>query len=241
MTGGRDEPGGGGTGRRDGDGEIRVAVDGPAASGKSTAARAAARRLGYAHLNSGLLYRAITWAALRGSWVDEEGEDFARRVDELELRLLRRDGEFGVEVDGRRPGAELSTRAVSRRVSDVAARPPARRAAVERIRAAGRGGGVVCDGRDIGTVVFPDAELKVFLVATARERARRRLLEYGEEPSEERLAEEAEELRARDRKDAGREMAPLRRPEDAVVIDTTELSPGEVVDRVVELARERGA
>lgn len=230
-----------GEGGRSDDGGIRVAIDGPAASGKSTTARAVARRLGYAHLNSGLLYRAITWAGLRGGWVDADDEEFARRVGELDLRLVRRNGELVVEVDGERPGAELTSRAVSRSVSDVAARRPAREAAVERIRAAGRRTGLVCDGRDIGTVVFPDAELKVFLVATAEERARRRLLDYGEEPDRDRVEAEAERLRARDRKDAGRELAPLRAPEDAVEIDTTDLRPGEVVDRIVQLARARGA
>ena len=220
---------------------IRVAVDGPAASGKSTTARAVADRLGYAHLNSGLLYRAVTWAGLEGGWLDAGRREFARRVEELELDLRRADGEFVVEVDGRRPGEELTTRAVSRRVSDVAARAPAREKALEELRSAGRSGGVVCDGRDIGTVVFPDAELKIYLVATAEERARRRLLDYGEEPTEERIAAEAERLRARDEKDASRELAPLRKPEDAVEIDTTDLRPSEVVDRIVSLARDRGA
>ena len=235
-------PAGGGGGDGDhGRHGIRVAIDGPAASGKSTTARAVAERLGYAHLNSGLLYRAITWAGLEGGWVDAGPDEFARRVEELDLELRRRSGEFVVEVADRRPGGELTTRAVSRRVSDVAAREPARTRALEELREAGRRGGVVCDGRDIGTVVFPGAELKVYLVATAEERARRRLLDYDETPTEERIAAEAERLRARDEKDASRELAPLRKPDDAVEIDTTDLRPGEVVDRIVELARERGA
>ena len=235
-------PAGGGGGDGDhGRHGIRVAIDGPAASGKSTTARAVAERLGYAHLNSGLLYRAITWAGLEGGWVDAGPDEFARRVEELDLELRRRSGEFVVEVADRRPGGELTTRAVSRRVSDVAAREPARTRALEELREAGRRGGVVCDGRDIGTVVFPGAELKVYLVATAEERARRRLLDYDETLTEERIAAEAERLRARDEKDASRELAPLRKPDDAVEIDTTDLRPGEVVDRIVELARERGA
>lgn len=220
---------------------IRVAIDGPAASGKSTTARAVARELGYAHLNSGLLYRAVTWAALRGGWVDAGEEEFAARVGALELELLRREGEFEVEVDGDRPGTELASRAVSSRVSDVAARGTTREVVLEELREAGRRGGVVCDGRDIGTVVFPDAELKIFLVATAEERARRRLLDYDEEPTERGIAAEAERLRERDEKDASRDLAPLRKPDDAVEIDTTDLAPEAVVDRIVSLARERGA
>lgn len=227
----------GGSGRRG----IRVAIDGPAASGKSTTARAVAEELGYAHLNSGLLYRAITWAGLEGGWLDAGPEEFSRRVSELDLRLRRRDGEFAVEVGDRRPGDGLTSRAVTDRVSDVAARGPARAKALEELRAAGRRGGVVCDGRDIGSVVFPDAQLKVYLVASLRERARRRLLERGEAATGDRLAEEAERLRVRDEKDAGRELAPLRKADDAVEIDTTDVSRREVVERIVEMARERGA
>ncbi len=218
-----------------------MAIDGPAASGKSTTARSVAERLGYSHLNSGRLYRAVTWAAREGGWLDADPSEFARRVEELDLELRRVDGEFAVEVEGRRPGDELTSRAVSRRVSDVAAREPARERALEELREAGRSGGVICDGRDIGTVVFPDAELKVYLVASAEERARRRLLDHGERPTGERIEAEAERLRARDEKDASRELAPLRKPEDAVEIDTTDLRPPEVVDRIVQLARDRGA
>lgn len=220
---------------------IRVAIDGPAASGKSTTARAVAERLAYAHLNSGLLYRAITWAGLEGGWLDAGPEEFSRRVSDLDLRLRRRDGEFEVEVGDRRPGDDLTSRPVTGRVSGVAARGPARARALEELRAAGRRGGVVCDGRDIGSVVFPDAELKVYLVASLRERARRRLLERGETTAGDRLADEAERLRARDEKDAGRELSPLHKPDDAVEIDTTDLSRPEVVERIVEMARERGA
>lgn len=248
-TGAGDRPpeaGGAGGDAADRDGEspeggIRVAIDGPAASGKSTTARGVAERLGYGHLNSGLLYRAITWAGLEGGWLEADPEEFARRVRGLELELRRGNGEFAVEIDGRRPGGELTSRGVSGRVSDVAARRPAREKVLRQLRAAGRRGGVVCDGRDIGTVVFPDAELKVYLVASSEERARRRLLDHGETPGEERVAAEAERLRARDEKDAGRELAPLRKPEDAVEIDTTDLRPSEVVDRIVGLARDRGA
>ncbi|MFB6368493.1 MAG: (d)CMP kinase, partial [Gemmatimonadota bacterium] len=195
MTGGGTGAGDGGRAEDGGATGIRVAIDGPAASGKSTTAKAVARELGYAHLNSGLLYRAVTWAALRGGWVDAPRDEFAARVRKLDLELLRRDGEFAVEVGGERPGSELASRAVSARVSDVAAREAVREVALEELREAGRPGGVVCDGRDIGTVVFPEAELKVFLVATAEERARRRLLDYGEEPTERGIAAEAERLR----------------------------------------------
>lgn len=218
---------------------IRVAIDGPAAAGKSTTARGVAERLGYAHLNTGLLYRAVTWKALQDGWADADEESFARRLDGIELRLVREGGSFGVEVDGERPGEELSSRRVSSRVSEVAARPSVREKVLAPQRRAGREGGIVCEGRDIGTVVFPDAELKVFLVASPEERARRRLRDYGEEPTRNRIRAEASRLRARDEADASRDLAPLRKPDDAVEIDTTGLSPGEVVDRIVDLARKR--
>lgn len=218
---------------------IRVAIDGPAASGKSTTAKGVAARLGYAHLNTGLLYRAVTWKALRESWIDAGEPAFRERVKSMDLELRRRGGEFAVEVDGERPGEALTSREVSQRVSDVAARTSVRERVLEPQREAGRRGGVVCEGRDIGTVVFPDAELKVFLVATPEERARRRLRDYGEEPTRGRVEEEAERLRARDEKDASRDLAPLRKPADAVEIDTTDLDPEAVVERIVKLARRR--
>ncbi len=216
-----------------------VAIDGPAGSGKSTTARAVARRLGFVHLNSGLLYRAITWRALREGL--ETGEPaFEERVRGTDIALTVSDGEVHVQVDGEDPGSELSGRAVSERVSAVSARPIVRAVVLARLREAGERFDLVCDGRDIGTTVFPRADVKVFLVAAARERARRRLLDVGVVPDDEAIEREAARLEARDRADSTRRLSPLRRAPDAVEIDTTSRDPEEVVEGIVALARARG-
>lgn len=216
--------------------EIIIAIDGPAASGKSTTARAVAEALGYCHLNSGLLYRAITWAALQGGWVDSV-DLFGRELKHLDLELKRSPPGFAVRVDGRDPGDRLTAPATTARVSEISARPEVRQKVLGLLRDAGREKRLVCDGRDIGTEVFPDAELKVFLVATPEERGRRRLLEHGREPIGDSVAAEARQLLARDAADARRAHSPLRRAVDAVVIDTTDMTPEDVIAEIVRRAR----
>lgn len=216
-----------------------VAIDGPAAAGKSTTAHRVAERLGYHHLNSGLLYRAVAWIAGRRGW-DEEAPDFGDLVRDLEVELVGEHPDVRVRVEGEEPGRALHAPEVSSRVSSVAARAPVRARVLAILRGAAGKLDLVVDGRDIGTVVFPDAGLKVFLTCEAEERARRRLVDYGVDPTPERVREEAARLRARDVADSSRELAPLRRAEDAVEVDTTHLSREEAVERIVELARERG-
>jgi len=219
---------------------ITIAIDGPAASGKSTTAAKVAEALGYQHLNSGLLYRAVTWAALRGGWPADEAA-FDERLGALDIALERRGSGYGVRVAGVDPGTDLVSQETSSRVSEVSARRRVRERVLALLRREGGRGGIVCDGRDIGTVVFPDAELKVFLVASPDERARRRLLDLGLEATPEAVASEARRLRARDEADSRRAVAPLRQADDAVRLDTTALSADQVVQRIVELARERAA
>lgn len=217
-----------------------VTVDGPAASGKSTAARNVASRLDFHHLSSGVLYRVVGWAALEDGWSGAGAAEVADRLGSLELSLVPEGGGYVVEVDGRRPGAELRTAAVAEAASRLSQLGPVRRRVNELVRAEGRRRDLVCDGRDVGTVVFPDADLKVWLTATPEERARRRLAEETEDPDPERIREVAGRIRARDEADASRELDPLRRPEDALDVDSTRLSPGEVADRIVAEARRRG-
>ena len=218
-----------------------MAIDGPAASGKSTTARAVARELGFCHVDSGALYRALTLLALErlgppAGWVEAAvvAEGRARGVA-AEPRGER----LEVLVGGASVGEAIRSEAVTREVSRVAAMPAVREFVNALLRAAAREGGVVMDGRDIGTVVFPDAEVKVFLVADAGERARRRLLERGLTPDACGLRAETDALVSRDARDAGREVAPLRPAEDAVELDTTGLGFAEQVRRVVALVRER--
>ena len=212
-----------------------IAVDGPAASGKSSTARSVARRLGFVHVNSGLLYRAIAWWALdRGIAEDEPSIEAA--VPGLDVDLVPAHDGFEVSVAGTRPGPGLESSEVTARVSAVSTLPAVREVVLERLRRAGRRHEIVCEGRDIGTAVFPDAELKVFLVADVGERARRRLRQRAAPFTEDDLEREIRRIEARDRLDRSRPLSPLRRAPDAFEIDTTSMSPDRVVDAILELA-----
>jgi cytidylate kinase len=209
-----------------------IAIDGPAGSGKSTVAKGVARALGLRRLDTGAMYRALTKAAL------DQGIDPG---DERALAALARRTVFQyrgeqILVDGRPVGPAIRTPEVSRAVSTVSAHRGVRRELVRRQREVTGKGGVVVEGRDIGTVVCPDADLKVFLVASAGERARRRYKELtgkGVRVSFERLKKE---LMRRDRLDTRRPVSPLVPAKDAVVIDSTEKSPRQVVAEIVRLA-----
>ncbi len=219
-----------------------MAIDGPAGSGKSTTARAVAQALGFAHLDSGAVYRAVTLVALqRGGARDAWRPDALVALARERPVALERRGEppvFEVTVGGRAAGDALRSEAVTREVSAVSAMPPVRDFVNALLREAAADGGVVLDGRDIGTIVFPDAEVKVFLIAEAAERARRRLVEKGGvAPDERAVRGEAGALERRDALDSGRAVAPLARAPDAVVVDTTRLSFDEQVRAVVDLVR----
>ncbi len=212
-----------------------VAIDGPAGSGKSSVARTVAERLGLVNLNTGATYRAVALVALRdGISLD----DAAALVSVGELVDLAADGVFykgqPIEDDA------LRSPAVAAASSKVSAHPRLREVLVERQRLAAESapGGAIVEGRDIGTVVLPAADLKVFLSASPEERARRRAHQTGREGELDRIREAID---TRDRRDSEREASPLMPAPDAVVLDTTELSLEEVVSRVVELAHKRGA
>jgi cytidylate kinase len=225
-----------------------IAIDGPAASGKSSTAGRVAAQLGWAHLDSGALYRALTLAALDNlgeggrrkgeEWPAQQIVDLAAR---LPVRLVLVDTRFRPEVAGADVEETIRSDRVTRFVSMLAAIPDVRtwvnaqqRSAVEGIDV---GGGVVVDGRDIGTVVFPEAPLKIFLTATPDERARRRLFQRGEAVDVELVRRESQALAARDAADSNRRIAPLKPASDAVLLDTTTLTLEQQVARVVELAR----
>ncbi len=209
-----------------------VAIDGPAGSGKSSVARAVAGELGYMDLNTGAAYRAVALLALREGVDLEDGAllaEIARRVG-LDAEGARVDGSPVPEEDLR--AAEVSAAA-----SKVSAKPEVREVllSVQRVaaqRARGEGGAVV-EGRDIGTVVLPDADLKIFLQAAPEERARRRAHQTGREAELDRIREA---IKKRDRQDSERETSPLKPAADAVILDTTALSLDEVVSRVLDLA-----
>jgi cytidylate kinase len=221
------------TRRGDDEAVITIAIDGPAGAGKSTIARDVARALGARFLDTGALYRAIALACLqRGVPASDERsvEDVARaaRVELVGERVV---------LDGADVSERIRDRDVTEVVSVVAQNAGVRAALLERQRSLAGETDLVAEGRDMGTVVFPHAELKIFLTASLEERARRRALQLGVEGGD--LKVLTEEIDRRDRADAARERSPLTRAEDAIEIDTTELSPAEVVDRIVELARSR--
>ncbi len=217
-----------------------IAIDGPAASGKSSTAGLVAQRLGWAHLDSGALYRALTLAALDNlgeGWPAQRVVDLAER---LPVRLVLAADRFRPEVAGADVEEAIRGERVTRSVSTVAALPEVRTWVNTQQRLAVQacgGGGVVVDGRDIGTIVFPDAPLKIFLTATPDERARRRLSQRGEAVDVELVRRESEALATRDAADSNRRVAPLKPATDAVLLDTTALTLEQQVTRVVELAR----
>ena len=210
-----------------------VAIDGPAGSGKSSVARAVAGELGFIDLNTGAAYRAVALLALREGVNLEDGDSLADISHRVSL-----DGE-GARIDGAPiPEGELRTPEVSAAASTVSARPEVRAVLLDVQREAARRareqGGAVVEGRDIGTVVLPDAELKVYLSAAPEERARRRAHQTGREAELDRIREA---MKQRDRQDSERASSPLKPAPDAVVLDTTTLSLDEVVSRVLDLAR----
>jgi cytidylate kinase len=205
-----------------------VAIDGPAGSGKSTVASTLARRLGFRHLDTGAMYRALAWLARRDGTEVSDGASLAALALEHPVSFGR-DG--GVEVDGENVTAAIRAAEIDRLVPTVARHPEVREVMRERQRALAVGGNSVIEGRDIGSVVVPDAEVKVFLVADPEERARRR---SAERPGTD-VDALAAELRARDERDA----VNTRPADDAVLLDTTDLTIDEVVERIEELVAAR--
>ncbi len=214
-----------------------VAIDGPAASGKSTTARRVADRLDFVYLDTGAMYRAVTWKALETG--TDLGDQTALGALASSIRLEFRSGESEVRVlvDGEDVTEELREPRISRAVSEVSSVPAVRRAMVRTQRNIGAEGRCVVEGRDIGTVVFPNAPVKIFLAASLEERARRRRRELSDRGVIQGLEALMEEIRTRDAMDSEREDSPLRQAEDAIVIDTTRMTIEEQVAEVVRVAQ----
>ncbi len=217
-----------------------IAIDGPSGSGKGTVSRLLARRLGWHLLDSGALYRLVALAGIaRGlDPLDEAGH--AAVAASLDARFdVDGAGEERVLLDGRDVTGELRSEATGSAASRVAAMPAVRAALIGRQRGFATAPGLVADGRDMGSIVFPDAPLKIFLTASPEERARRRHKQLIEKGLTVNLADLSREIRERDHRDANRSVAPLRASDDAVVIDSTNVGVSDVVEQIENLARSR--
>jgi len=217
-----------------------IAIDGPVSAGKSTIARLVARGLGYTYVDSGAMYRALAWVALdKGIQTDDRAQVLELlRATNIELSP-RPDGVNEVFVNGRDVTGEIRTPEISQLSSKLSAMTPVRRRMVAIQQRMARAGGVVMEGRDIQTVVLPDAEVKVFLTASAEERAQRRWQELRERGLKANLSEVLAEVQARDRRDSTRSDSPLKAAPDAIHIDTTGLTIEQVVERVLAAVRQK--
>lgn len=212
-----------------------IAIDGPAGSGKSTTAKIVAERLGYTYLDTGAMYRALTYYALENKINPADEKKLAEIAEQLPLEFRRKDGGNLVYLNGQDISSEIRTPEVTKNVSEVSAHLLVRKAMVAKQKEFGMNGSIVAEGRDTTTVVFPDADLKIYMDASVKERARRRLLDLSNMGIESDLGAQEQDICRRDEYDSGREHSPLTRAKDAEVIDTTNLTIEEQVDRIVEL------
>lgn len=216
-----------------------IAIDGPSGVGKSTLSRALAAELGYLNLDTGAMYRAVAFAAQQRGVAVGDHAALEQLCKEIEIDFVRKGMVERVLLGGEDVSGSIRTPEISLLTAGIAASPPVREAMVRRQRELGSGGGVVLEGRDIGTVVFPDAEVKFFLKASAQVRARRRFLELQAKGLDINLARTMVEVEARDHADTSRATSPLIQAEDAVVIDTDDLDISQVLNRMLEVVAER--
>jgi cytidylate kinase len=216
---------------------ITIAIDGPAGAGKSSVSKGLAERLGYIYIDTGAMYRALTLISIEENIAPSDGTALAEKLKDLDIRLTPRK----VFIGDRDVTTEIRLPEVTALVSEVCAHPEVRRELVRRQRKMASSGGVVMEGRDIGTVVLPDADLKIYLTANSRIRAIRRARQLKEVGIEFDLDQLEVDIIERDRKDSTREDSPLRQAEDAVVHDDSEESLEESIDSLERLAKSHGA
>jgi cytidylate kinase len=220
--------------------KLIIAIDGPVGSGKSTLARRVAELLGYVYVDTGAMYRALAFKALRsGLALDRHDEELVTLARATRIDLRAEDGTQRVFLDHDDVTTAIRTPEVSQAASKIAVNPGVRQVLVAEQRRAGDQGGVVMEGRDIGSVVFPDAQLKIFLTASPETRAERRWREHLQKGDRINLQRTLEEIRERDRRDLQRSTSPLVRAADAVVVDSTAMEPEAVARLVVLLAKEQ--
>ncbi len=218
--------------------ELIVAIDGPSGVGKSTLSKLLSLDLGYINLDTGAMYRAVALASLRQGIDAKDHAALKHLCEKIAIEFVRGEKEERVLLDGEDVSAQIRTPEISLLTASVAACPDVRRAMVERQRVLGSDGGVVLEGRDIGTVVFPNADVKFFLKASSEVRGQRRFLELQAKGADVDLARTISDVQARDNADTGRTNSPLRQADDAIVIDTTDLNITQVLERMFTVIAE---
>jgi len=222
-------------------GQIVIAIDGPSASGKSTVARLVARKLKINYVDSGSFYRGITWKSLREGLDTTDAQQIIALIGRIEFQCFMRDGAVQFAIDGEEPGDQIRSQPVQEHVSDIAAIPDVRTYLVKMLRDSARLGSLAMEGRDIGTVVFPDTPFKYYLDAHPEERARRRYNEFSQTQSGYNdVSEVFNSLKRRDHKDTTRKAAPLQIALGAKVIDSTGMQAEQVVEMIVRDVRQAG-
>jgi CMP/dCMP kinase len=216
-----------------------IAIDGPSGAGKSTVTKQLAKRLGYLHIDTGAMFRAVALSVQRAGVSPSDDAALARLLSGLAIAFSRTADSYRVLVNGEDVSAAIRTPEISLLTARIAANKRVRDFLLEQQRAMGRDGGVVLEGRDIGTVVFPEAQVKFFLFASAEERGRRRFLELQAKGEDVSLEQTIAEVRERDEQDRTREHAPLCRAEDAIDIDSTAMSIADVIDGMEQVVRAR--
>jgi len=218
---------------------LTIAIDGPSGAGKSTVGKALARRLGYLYVDTGAMYRVVALKAKEDTSVLGDPSKLAALVSSLEITFVGKDDETAVFCNGKDVTKAIRSPEMSRLASDISREKVVREALVRRQREMGKEGGVVLEGRDIGTVVFPDAEFKFFLDADPEERGRRRFKELVDKGLKVDFKETLEEVKARDHRDINRSVSPLKKAEDALLIDSTGRTVEEIVEEMVERVKAR--
>ncbi len=217
--------------------KFNIAIDGPASAGKSTAARFVAQQLGFVYVDTGAMYRAVTWKSLSKGLGAEQADEIVRMANAMKLELLPGDNGQVVLVDGKDVTEEIRNAQVTANVSAISQIPDIRELLVKMQQQMAQAKGVVMDGRDIGTHVLPNAEVKIYLTASVKERAARRFEEIKHKQPELTLEQLEYEISERDRMDQEREVSPLRRAKDAILLDATELTIQQVCERILEISR----
>lgn len=213
-----------------------IAIDGPAGAGKSTIAKMVAKKLAFIYVDTGAMYRAMALYFLRQNIDAKDEQKIAAACEQITVTITYQDGEQQVLLNGENVNAFIRTEEVSMMTSDTSKYPAVRQKLLHLQRELAAANNVIMDGRDIGTCVLPDAELKIYLTASASERARRRYLEQKEGGMESDLAQIEKDIIARDEQDMNREIAPLKQAEDAIYLDTSDMTIEEVVAKIVSLA-----